>query len=149
MANEVQGFGGSLRCILLQVSSGSRTAARLICNFLVTDMEAPTTTLRAVSDPTRCKILELLRDGSRSVTDLAHQFSMSRPAVSKHLGILRDAGLVASRREGRQQIYELEPSPLRQAREWLEGFEARDVEPPRPRAGNRRPAAERGDWRCW
>ncbi len=108
-------------------------------------MEAPTTILRAVSDPTRCKILELLREGNRSVTDLANHFSMSRPAVSKHLGILREAELVASHRQGRQQIYELDASPLRRAREWLSGFEPRDARPRR----RRRPAGKRDDWCCW
>ncbi len=114
-------------------------------------MTAPTAILRAVSDPTRCTILELLQEGSRSVTDLADHFSMSRPAVSKHLGILREAGLVTSHRQGRQQIYELNAAPLRQAREWLGRFDRRETEspPPRPRTRIRRPAAGRDDWRAW
>ncbi len=114
-------------------------------------MDAPTTIFRALFDPTRCKILELLQEGSQSVTDLAHHFSMSRPAVSKHLAILRDAELVASRRQGRQQIYELNASPIGKARQWLERFEVRDpgTRLPRSRARIRLSAAMRDDWRCW
>ena len=120
-------------------------------------MEPPTHILRALADPTRCRILELLADGSRSVNELAQHFSMSRPAVSKHLSILREAALVASRRQGRQQIYDLDASPLGQVREWLDSFDVAEsalelapepsVAKPTPR---RRPAgAGRGDWRAW
>ena len=114
-------------------------------------MDALSSTLRAVSDPTRCKILELLREDSRSVTDLANHFSMSRPAVSKHLGILREVGLVTSRRQGRQQIYELEAAPMAEARAWLGRFELPEPGPRLPRTRVRiRPAAAGGDdWRCW
>ncbi len=122
-------------------------------------MDSLTSTLRAVSDPTRRAILDLLRKRSRSVTDLAQHFSMSRPAVSKHLGILRQAELVISRREGRQQIYELDASPLAPARQWLEQHAPRrNAPPPGPAAAPRRrkqprrprqPAAGRDDWRCW
>lgn len=120
-------------------------------------MDTLTSTLRAVSDPTRRTILDLLEKRSRSVTDLAQHFSMSRPAVSKHLGILREAGLVISRREGRQQIYELDAAPLASAREWLEhhapGFEAATVPEggPRQQARTARRAVPAGgeDWRCW
>ena len=119
--------------------------------------------LRALADPTRCKILELLREGGRSVKELAEHFSMSRPAVSKHLSILREAELVASRRQGRQQIYDLNAAPLGPVREWLAGFEADESPAPAerpPRAAKRKRrtsrAAQRAprvtrqdDWRCW
>ncbi len=117
-------------------------------------MEPPTQILRALADPTRCRILELLADGSRSVNELAQHFSMSRPAVSKHLSILRDAELVASRRQGRQQIYDLDTRPLGQVREWLGRLDAGGPEPaPEPAEpvsrARRRPAAGRDDWRAW
>lgn len=112
-------------------------------------MDPLTNTLRALADPTRCKILELLQRGNRSVNDLAQHFSMSRPAVSKHLAILREAELVASRRQGRQQIYELDAGPLAQAREWLDRFDSGTAEP-RPLARRApRPAGGPDDWRCW
>ena len=108
-----------------------------------------TATIRALADPTRLAILELLRDRSRSVTELVDHFSTSRPAVSKHLGILREAGLVVARRDGRNQIYELESAPLGPVREWL----ARFGEPEQPARKSSRPAARqssrRDDWRNW
>jgi ArsR family transcriptional regulator, repressor of sdpIR and other operons len=114
-----------------------------------------TNTLRALADPTRCRILELLHRGSRSVNDLAQHFSMTRPAVSKHLAILREADLVRSRRQGRQQIYELDPAPLAPARAWLRGFESGagkdggDDGETRPPARRIPRPARRDDWRCW
>ncbi len=118
-------------------------------------MEPLNNTLRALADPTRCKILELLAAGNRSVNELAQHFSMTRPAVSKHLSVLRDAELVASRRQGRQQIYQLDAAPLGAVREWLDRFDAGSDEPepeaaPESRARpGRRPAAKRDDWRSW
>lgn len=126
-------------------------------------MDSLTSTFRAVSDPTRRTILDLLQQESRSVTDLARHFSMSRPAVSKHLAILREAGLAVSRRKGRQQIYELETAPMAPAREWLELYAAAvhapDLHAPRPAAADaprrrtkparRAVAAAHEDWRCW
>ncbi len=118
-------------------------------------MDPLTNTLRALADPTRCKILELLRAGSRSVKELVQHFSMSRPAVSKHLSVLREAELVTSHRQGRQQIYDLDASPLRPVREWLEGFDAGagesqpEAKSPSRSGQRRRPAANRDDWRSW
>lgn len=112
-------------------------------------MDPLTNTLRALADPTRCKILELLHKDSRSVNDLAQHFSMSRPAVSKHLAILREAELVASRRQGRQQIYEMDATPLEQACEWLRHFDAEENEPRRPQPRILKPSGRSDDWRCW
>ncbi len=111
--------------------------------------------LRALADPTRCKILELLHEGSRSVNELAQHFSMSRPAVSKHLSILREAEVVRSRRQGRQQIYDLDAAPLDHVREWLGRFDTgggeQQPEAPQPASTrrSRRSAAPRDDWRSW
>jgi DNA-binding transcriptional ArsR family regulator len=76
----------------------------------------------AVADPTRRAILDQLRTGGAAVVDLAAGFHMSRPAVSKHLGVLRRARLVQERREGRQRIYRLNPEPLREVAAWAEGY---------------------------
>jgi DNA-binding transcriptional ArsR family regulator len=73
---------------------------------------------RAVSDPTRRALLERLRSGERSVSELARPFRMSQPALSQHLRVLRAAGLVSRRRRGRFLLYRLEAGPLRQIHEW-------------------------------
>ena len=76
----------------------------------------------AVADPTRRAILDQLRRGSAPVTEIAANFQMSRPAVSKHLRVLREARLVTEKRDGRQRVYELTPEPLQQFASWLEGY---------------------------
>lgn len=76
----------------------------------------------AVADPTRRAILDRLKERSVPATDLARGFRMSRPAVSKHLRVLRQAGLVRERREGRQRIYQLNPAPLRDVARWVEQY---------------------------
>lgn len=79
-------------------------------------------TWTAVADGTRRAILDRLTSGPHSVTDLAEPFSISRPAVSKHLRILLEADLVAERRQGRNRIYALNPGPLREVDHWLERY---------------------------
>jgi DNA-binding transcriptional ArsR family regulator len=76
----------------------------------------------AVADPTRRAILDQLRNGSAPVTEIAANFRMSRPAVSKHLRILREARLVTEKRDGRQRFYELTPGPLLECAHWLESY---------------------------
>jgi len=78
---------------------------------------------RAVSDPTRRQMLELLSGGDRTVTELAEPFDISQPAVSQHLRVLREAGLVDVRREGRHRIYHLDPAPLQEVFDWVQYFE--------------------------
>ncbi len=112
------------------------------------EMDILTQILRALGDPTRRAVLGLLSTRNRSVTDLAEHFSMSRPAVSKHLGILRDAGLVKAQRDGRKQIYQLDASTLRPVREWLEPFRpSSGDDPPRREIKATRSPAQ--DWKCW
>jgi DNA-binding transcriptional ArsR family regulator len=77
---------------------------------------------QAIADPTRRQLLGLLAGAERSVGDLAAPFAMSRPAVSQHLRVLREAGLVAERRAGRQRLYRLQPEPLREVEVWLDHF---------------------------
>jgi DNA-binding transcriptional ArsR family regulator len=76
----------------------------------------------AIADPTRRELLELLAQGEIAAGDLADQFPVSRPAISRHLRVLREAGLVRSRTEGRRRLYVLDPSPLRELDAWLEPY---------------------------
>jgi DNA-binding transcriptional ArsR family regulator len=77
----------------------------------------------ALGDPTRRRILELLRErGSMSAGELAAGFSVSRPAVSQHLAVLRSAQLVRVRPDGTRRLYSLHPSGLTALRAWVEGF---------------------------
>jgi DNA-binding transcriptional ArsR family regulator len=74
----------------------------------------------ALADPTRRRLLELVAAGERTAGDLAAEFDMSRPAVSRHLRVLADAGLVAWRGEAQRRLYRLRPGPLEQAGAWIE-----------------------------
>lgn len=76
---------------------------------------------RALADPTRREMLDRLRGGGLAVGELAAAFPVSRPAISKHLAILEEAGLVAARKQGRRRIYALVPGPLAAVAGWLDG----------------------------
>ncbi|HEY4241079.1 MAG TPA: metalloregulator ArsR/SmtB family transcription factor [Kofleriaceae bacterium] len=78
---------------------------------------------RALGDPTRRAILDRLRQRERGVAELCTPFRMSQPAISQHLKVLADAGLVAARKQGRERRYRLRPAPLREAFDWLGHFE--------------------------
>ncbi|APR85357.1 Transcriptional regulator, ArsR family protein [Minicystis rosea] len=77
---------------------------------------------RAIADPTRRAILDRLRAGPAPVNALAADFELSRPAVSKHLRVLREARLVTEQRAGRERLYRLEPVPLQRVAGWVEGY---------------------------
>jgi len=79
---------------------------------------------RAIADPTRRAILDRLRAGGAPVNALAAAFSQSRPAISKHLRVLRQAHLVREQRVGRERLYQLDSVPLQQVAGWLEGYRA-------------------------
>ncbi len=79
-------------------------------------------TFYAVADPTRRAVLDLLRQGSQPAGRIASAFPVSRPAISKHLRLLRQARLVKERREGRNWFYELNPKPLKAVDSWLEQY---------------------------
>src|SRR5262249_36309799 len=79
---------------------------------------------RAIADPTRRAILDRLRAGPTPVNALADDFRQSRPAISKHLRVLRHARLVSEKRVGRERRYELQPAPLQQVVGWIEGYRA-------------------------
>jgi DNA-binding transcriptional ArsR family regulator len=74
---------------------------------------------QAIADPSRRKLLELLGEEEMPVTAISSHFSMSRTAVSKHLRILTDAGLLKERKVGRETRYRLEPTPLQELKRWL------------------------------
>ena len=82
------------------------------------------TVFKALADPTRRHILGLLRERRRSVGDIAANFKVSRPAISKHLRLLRDAGLVVDRPEGTTRMCELNAAPLRDVDSWLDNYKA-------------------------
>ena len=76
----------------------------------------------ALGDPTRRAIFERLRRGPQAVGELAHGLPISRPAVSQHLRVLKDARLVTDRAEGARRIYRVDPDGLAEVRTWLEGM---------------------------
>ncbi|GAA4444071.1 metalloregulator ArsR/SmtB family transcription factor [Actinokineospora soli] len=76
----------------------------------------------AIADPVRREILVLLRGGSLPAGTIAERFAISRPAVSRHLRVLRESGLVRDETSGRQRIYTLDPAPLTDLAAWLAGF---------------------------
>ena len=78
--------------------------------------------LAALADPTRRTVLETLRQGPRSVGDLAHGLPVSRPAVSQHLRVLKHAGLVRERRVGTRNFYSVDGDGLAELRDYFEGF---------------------------
>jgi DNA-binding transcriptional ArsR family regulator len=79
---------------------------------------------RAIADPTRRQILNILRGGRQTVGEIAGNFRMSRPAVSKHLRLLRSAGLVDTRKDGTASLCGLNAKPLRAVDDWLQDYEA-------------------------
>ena len=77
---------------------------------------------RALADPTRRAVLEYLAGRPHGVNELVEHFDVTRPAISKHLRILREARVVRERREGRNRIYELNPEGLNELREYFDKF---------------------------
>jgi len=76
----------------------------------------------ALADPTRRQVFERLREGPRSVAGLARGLPVSRPAVSQHLKVLKEAGLVADEPDGTRRIYRIDPKGLAAIRQWLDGI---------------------------
>jgi DNA-binding transcriptional ArsR family regulator len=79
-------------------------------------------TFQALADPTRRAVLDMLRRGSQPAGYIAGAFPVSRPAISKHLRLLRRAHLVREHREGRNRVYQLNTEPLRAVDTWLEHY---------------------------
>jgi DNA-binding transcriptional ArsR family regulator len=78
----------------------------------------------AVAEPSRREILDLLRDGTRSVGEIVERTGLSQPGVSKHLRVLREHGLVRVRRDAQRRLYDLDPAPLAELDAWLEPYRA-------------------------
>ena len=78
--------------------------------------------LEAIVEPTRRRILDAVRTEERSVTELVERLGMSQPGVSRHLRILRDAGLVTVRSDAQRRLYALRSEPLRELDDWLEPY---------------------------
>lgn len=83
---------------------------------------AYSTAFAALADPTRRRVFERLRQGPRSVAALAAGLPVSRPAVSQHLKVLKEAGLVADEPDGTRRVYRIDPRGLAAMRQWLDGF---------------------------
>jgi len=79
---------------------------------------------RALADPTRRAIFESLARGEVAVKDLTARFEVSQPAISQHLAVLKDAGLVSARREGRRVYYRVEPRGLQPLIDWIAQYRA-------------------------
>ena len=75
---------------------------------------------RALADPTRRALLAMLSEEAQPVSALTARFAMTQPAISQHLKVLKEAGLVSKRRDGRNQFYALDPEPLRHVADWLD-----------------------------
>jgi DNA-binding transcriptional ArsR family regulator len=83
---------------------------------------AASVTIEVLSEPRRRQILDVLRDGEQSVQALARQLGLSQPGVSKHLRVLRDAGLVTVRKDAQRRLYRLRAEPLIELDQWLEPY---------------------------
>ncbi|GLT12626.1 ArsR/SmtB family transcription factor [Sulfitobacter porphyrae] len=79
-------------------------------------------TFVALSDPTRRAVVQKLSEGSATVSQLANPFKMALPSFTQHLGVLEDAGLIVSRREGRSRVCSLNPTALKDAEEWMASY---------------------------
>lgn len=79
---------------------------------------------RALADPTRRAIIGMLANGARPIGDIAAEFDMTRPAVAKHLAILKEGGVISVEQKGRERINTLNPRALRTAADWLNHFDS-------------------------
>lgn len=79
-------------------------------------------TLAVLSEPNRFRIVELLKDGPYAVNDIADELKLGQPQVSKHLRVLKDAGIVDVRAKAQQRLYALRPEPLKDLNAWIERF---------------------------
>jgi DNA-binding transcriptional ArsR family regulator len=79
-------------------------------------------TINVIAEPSRLSILDELRNGEQMVSTLVEKLEMSQPAVSKHLRVLRDAGLVSVRPDGQRRLYRVRPNPLIELDDWLEPY---------------------------
>src|SRR4029077_6032471 len=90
---------------------------RMLCS-----VPAEIAVLEVIAEPTRRRILDAVRDGERSVGELVETVGMHQPGVSRHLKVLRDAGLVEVRQDAQRRLYRLRPEPLMELDAWLEPY---------------------------
>jgi DNA-binding transcriptional ArsR family regulator len=104
----------------------NRALSYYVSNYLriMSRIQAKSDAFRAIADPTRRAILDRLRAGPANAGALAADFRSSRPAISQHLKVLREAQLVSDERVGRERIYIVNPVPLQGVAGWLEGYRA-------------------------
>lgn len=98
--------------------------AHIYGQVYVDRMSSDLPVLDVIAEPTRRRILDAVRDGERSVSELVEVVGMHQPGVSRHLKVLRDAGLVEVRRDAQRRLYRLRVEPLRALDEWLEPYRA-------------------------
>lgn len=106
----------------------------------------PIAVLVALADPTRCRIIEILRQGSQPVHVLASSFDISRPAISRHLRVLKEARLISEKKTGRENLYALHGDKLKPVGEWLATMQNPESGEPAPKPARvKKPAAQRID----
>lgn len=103
---------------------GHNTLAHIYVIMYIHVVPAALAVLEVIAEPTRRRILDSVRDGERSVGELVDTVGMHQPGVSRHLKVLRDAGLVEVRRDAQRRLYRLRPEPLMELDEWLEPYRA-------------------------
>jgi DNA-binding transcriptional ArsR family regulator len=89
----------------------------------------PIAVLVALADPTRCRIIEILHRGPQPVHTLASSFDISRPAISRHLRVLKEAKLISEKKAGRENRYALHATRLKPVRDWLDVVQATAAKP--------------------
>lgn len=89
----------------------------------------PIAVLVALADPTRCRIIEILQKGPQPVHILASAFDISRPAISRHLRVLKQAKLISEKKAGRENRYALHANRLKPVRDWLDLMQATPAKP--------------------
>lgn len=94
----------------------------LTCQLFVTYFHQMESVFKAISDPTRREILEDLSKEPLAVHEIARRYLVSRPAISRHLSIMREAGLIDCRRSGKENVYFIDTKPLTELRDWLDCF---------------------------
>lgn len=104
---------------------------------------SPVDQFTALADPTRCRVVELLSGKARPVHELAAAFDISRPAISRHLRVLKEAGLVKEEKRGRENVYALQRARLKPMQDWLDKHRAAPVKVAKvPRAAKPQKPAE-------
>ena len=94
---------------------------------------SPADQFAALADATRCRVVEMLSEKARPVHELAGAFDISRPAISRHLRVLKEAGLVKEEKRGRENVYALQRSRLKPMQDWLDRHRAAPVKAERPK----------------